>query len=81
MITEHGGQILVVLQSGPKHLAEQMTEDHLPFEILCDPAQKLYEKFEIAPALSKEELLGGRSMEKITAARAAGFSHGEYEGE
>ena len=44
---------------------------------------KIYEELEIKPAASMEELGGGKMgelMEKGAAAKAAGFSHGEYEG-
>lgn len=80
-IRSAGGQILIALQSDPKGLAAQMGKEDLPFDIICDPGQELYKLFEIMPAGSKEELVDEKSREKILAARAAGFSHGAYEGE
>ena len=76
-----GGQLLVVLQSDPAKLAGQMKPGDLPFDIVCDPEQSLYKRFEIAPAPSKAELGDEKTMEKIARARAAGFRHGDYEGE
>lgn len=75
------GQILVVLQSDPDDMAQQMEKEDLPFDIICDPKQELYRLFEIKPAGSKEELVDEKSKVKILAAREAGFSHGKYEGE
>ena len=49
-ITAAGGQLLVVLQSDPASLAEKLgNEQALPFSIVCDPDQKLYQQFDIAP--------------------------------
>lgn len=75
------GQIMVVLQSDAHLLEEQLKSEELPFEIICDPAQKLYRQFGIKPAASKEDMLGPNTMKKIESAREEGFSHGEYEGE
>ena len=71
-IAATGGQMLVVLQSDPAKLAGQMKPGDLPFDIVCDPEQKLYKEFEIAPAESKA---------KIAKATAGGFKHGDYEGD
>ncbi len=80
-ITAAGGQLLVVLQSDPAGLAGQMTPEDLPFELVCDPQAALYRQFEIRPAGSMEELADAKAVEKIAAAKAAGMSHGAYEGE
>lgn len=81
-LTAHGGQLLVVLQSDPAGLAEQLGEEGLPFAIVCDPQQQLYKQFAIPAAADMAELVGGdHTREKIARAKAAGFSHGAYEGE
>lgn len=80
-IAATGGQMLVVLQSDPAKLAGQMKEGDLPFDIVCDPAQKLYKEFEIQPAVSMEKMGDLKVMEKIAKAKAAGFQHGDYEGD
>ena len=58
-IREAGGELLVVLQSDPDLLREDMgKEDMFPFEIVCDPKEELYREFEILPAASKKDLAG-----------------------
>ena len=77
-----GGQILVVLQSDPKKLADDLkTPEALPFPIICDPEQKLYKDFSIEPAASKAKMADVKVMAKIAKATAAGFKHGDYEGD
>lgn len=80
-IRETGGQLLVVLQSDPKKLADELKESPLPFKIICDPEQKLYKELEIEPAESKEKMVDLEAVKKIGLAKIAGFKHGDYEGE
>lgn len=80
-ISAAGGQLLVVLQSDPARLAGQMTREDLPFDLVCDPDKKLYQQFEISPAASMEDLVNDKAIEKIAQAKAAGMTHGEYEGD
>lgn len=75
-----GGQLLLVLQSDPDKLAAQLKKEDLPFSIICDPDAALYKRFGVAPAASREKMGGPGTMAKIEKARAAGFRHGEYEG-
>ena len=80
-ITAHGGQLLVVLQSDPKGLAEQLgKEDALPFSIICDPDQKLYQRFAIAPAASMAKMADLKMVGRIVKATRMGIKHGDYEG-
>ena len=79
-ITAAGAKALVVLQSDPAGIREQIDEHFYPFEILCDPGQKLYERYHIAPALSMEKMANAAVLQKIGAARQAGLTHGAYEG-
>lgn len=81
-ITAGGGQLFVVLQSDPKGLAEQLgTADKLPFAIICDPEQKLYKDFCIAPAASMAKMADLKMVGKILKATKLGFKHGAYEGD
>ena len=79
-------QVFVLMQSDPQHIQDdlQRTNATLPFEIICDPEMKIYKELDIKPAASMEELAGGQ-MEKLMAkgkaAKEAGFSHGDYEGD
>ncbi len=80
-IIEVGGKILVVLQSDPDRLNKELEKDCYPFEIICDPSQKLYAELEIKVAKAKEEMIGPGSMEKLKKVQESGLVHGEYEGE
>ncbi|MBS6282653.1 MAG: AhpC/TSA family protein [Oscillospiraceae bacterium] len=80
-IADTGGQMLVVLQSDPAKLSAQLKPGDLPFNIVCDPDQKLYKRFEIAAAPSKEAMIDAKAVGKIAKAKAKGFKHGDYEGE
>lgn len=80
-ITAAGGKVLVVLQSEAATIREQIGPDEFPFDIVCDPAQALYRRYRVAPALSMAKMANGRVLQKIGAAQAAGFSHGKYEGD
>lgn len=80
-VKDADGQMLVVLQSDPKLIREQIEEDTFPFDIICDPEEKLYHDFEIWPAESKEKLADLKVVAKIAKATASGFKHGTYEGD
>lgn len=80
-IAATGGQLLVVLQSDPKGLAEQLgSRETLPFDIICDPQEELYKRFEILPAEKMEDALKPDTMAKIEVVNSSGFQHGAYEG-
>lgn len=81
-IAAAGGQLLIVIQSDPKRLADELKKpDAFPYRIVCDPQKVLYEQFSIKPAGSKEEMAGPNTMDKIMRAKDAGYQHGDYEGE
>lgn len=77
---EMGADIKIVLQSTPDVIKEADKKAKLKFEIICDPKQELYEKFEIKAAESLEGLKAGNIAEKVADAKSMGLSHGEYEG-
>ena len=80
-LAARGGRLLVVLQSDPKGLAEKLErEDALPFPIICDPDQKLYQQFCIEPAASMAKMADLKMVGRIIKATKLGFRHGEYEG-
>ena len=74
------GKLFVVLQSKPETIKKTVSENDLPFEIICDPEEKLYKEFEIKPAKSMLELGGVAVAAKVAKAKKL-FPHGEYEGE
>lgn len=58
-IAAAGAQIKVVMQSKPQRvLASMEGEYRLPFEIICDPERKLYDRFNIFTADSMLDVLG-----------------------
>lgn len=77
---EMGADVKIVLQSIPEIIKEAEKEIKVKFEIICDPKQELYKKFEIKAAESLEALKSGKIMEKVAEAKNIGLSHGEYEG-
>lgn len=81
-ISANGGQVLIVLQSDPDKLADNLgSPDALPFPIVCDPKQTLYRQFSIEAARDMEALGDEKVLAKVKEAVACGLKHGEYEGE
>lgn len=81
LVEQTGGQVLVVLQSDPDRLAQELkSEGTYPFKIICDPEQKLYHSFAVLPAASQMELLDAKLMGKMAEIQAQGIEHGAYEG-
>ena len=76
-----GGQLLVVLQSNPAKLAAQIPAGSVPYQIVCDPEQKLYREFDIRPASSKETMKNESTAAKAARIAELGLVHGDYEGE
>ncbi|MBR4445103.1 MAG: redoxin domain-containing protein [Solobacterium sp.] len=78
-------QVFVLMQSDASHVQDnlQKTDTVLPFEIITDPEQKIYQLLDIQPAESMEALaegVGEQLRAKARQARLCGFSHGDYEG-
>lgn len=80
-ITQNGGQLLVVLQSSPEKLAEQLQPESFPFPIICDPDKKLYQLFSISSAPSALRMMSPSAIAKGVKAMAKGYKHGAYEGD
>jgi peroxiredoxin len=79
-----GRGLAVVLQSDPKVVAKEAPKGTFPFEVLCDPQEEIYKKFEIVPAKSKFALVSKNifgAKKKMDEAKKLGYVHGEYEGE
>lgn len=80
-------EVLVVMQSDPAIVREELKEANIPFEIVCDPEMNIYKQFEIPCAADKAELGGKdpallqRLQVKSAAAKECGFVHGAYEGD
>lgn len=80
-IRENGGQLLVVLQSDPKKLAQEISPETFPFEIICDPKQELYRQFSVGSAASMLRMMSAASVVKAAKAMLSGYKHGAYEGD
>jgi peroxiredoxin len=79
-------QVLVVLQSLSENVRADLAGDEVPYGIICDPEQKIYQRFSIDPAPDKESRQPKEPREieklklKIEKVKACGFVHGKYEG-
>ncbi len=71
---------IVVMQSERKLVNEALKDKGLPFEIICDPNQKLYELYSVKAAINMEDLLTPLVLDKIGKATQMGIVHGKYEG-
>ncbi len=83
--TALNSQVFVVMQSDPKHVQDNLSSTNtvLPFEIITDPDQKIYDLLSVHAAASREEMIFGvadKLKEKRDQAIAHGYSHGDYEG-
>ena len=81
-----GAQILVVMQSEPATVQNDLKDSPLPFEIICDVDQEIYKTLEIRATETREERQPtspediAKWQTKIAAVKASGFVHGKYEG-
>lgn len=76
-MNERGIKPTVILQSSPENANKLGT---LRFPVICDPDEKLYKIYSIMPAIEKKALITSSGLDRIEAATAAGYHHGEYEG-
>lgn len=80
---DKGVNVVVVMQSTPEIVQRDLEGGTLPFYLICDSKQEIYNTLEINPAEDMPSLVGA-DMEKLQAkgakAAAAGFKHGDYEG-
>lgn len=77
---ERGIDLKIVLQSSRENMVENLKEKEFSYDIICDPNEELYKKFEIDPAKSMLKLAGVKVVGKVLKAKKAGIEHGEYEG-
>lgn len=58
-VTAAGGQVKVVMQSTPESVREAMGGKNIyPFDIICDPERKLYNRFSVFSADSMFDMVG-----------------------
>ena len=84
-LTAAGAQAIVVMQSDPEHVRADLaaTGTSLPFPIICDTEQAIYEALQVKPASSMLTLAGTGApalVKKFLKAYRSGIRHGDYEG-
>lgn len=80
LVRQTGGQILVVLQSHPNVLKQEITDNTFPYEIVCDPDMELYRMLSIDPAASMLKMMSLKALKKVIRSKKLGYKHGLYEG-
>lgn len=82
-IRAQNAQLMVVLQSPPSTINDQIKESDLPFDIVCDPDMGLYKELGVASA--KLTMISPKELPKFAVKRKRmeqlGLEHGAYEGE
>ncbi len=80
-------QVLVVLQSAPEILKGGVEAQGIPFTLISDPEQKLYPLYDVRAAEGYDGMREGMTAEmaerfssKMERGKAAGLTHGAYEG-
>jgi peroxiredoxin len=71
--------LLVVLQSTPANITAAVSEKDVPFEIVCDPKEKLFALYGVKPGSIFRYVTPGSIIQAIRATKR-GFRHGKYEG-
>lgn len=61
-LQESGFDLKVVLQSERKNVAEACKENPFPFDLICDPDAKLYDRYNVFEADTLPQLSGGSSQ-------------------
>lgn len=84
-LTSKGAQAIVVMQSDPEHVRADLasTNTTLPFPIICDTEQEIYDTLQVLPASNMLTLAGTGApalVKKFVGAARSGIKHGDYEG-
>nr|WP_242866817.1 peroxiredoxin-like family protein [Abyssisolibacter fermentans] len=78
--TDKDAQLFVVLQSDAETISDQVKKEDIPYDIICDPDQKLYKLYNLNTAYSQMGMASGKVLEKGMKAMQMGIQHGKYEG-
>lgn len=79
-IKKQGYEIIFVVQSPEETIRKAYLEQNYPFSIICDPAAKIYDYFNIGLAENQEILSEGTVMTKVKKADEMGLKKGGKEG-
>lgn len=78
---EKGVKVFVVLQSDPQTIRSQTKESDIPFKIICDPEQSLYDLYHVEALKTQEEIVATPGLlAKVEEANNLKIEHGLYEG-
>lgn len=78
---EKGLHVFVVLQSAPETLRNEIKENEIPFAIICDPDQSLYELYDVRALNNESEIKPSPALlSKVEQAKALNIEHGLSEG-
>ena len=76
---ERSASLLVVLQSTPENITSMISQEDMPFEIVCDPQERLFTLYGVKPG-STFDYITPTTIVRAATAVAKGFRHGTYEG-
>jgi len=76
---ERSLSLLVVLQSTPENITPMVSQKDMPFEIGCDPQERLFTLYGVKPG-STLDYITPTTIVRAATAVAKGFRHGTYEG-
>jgi len=79
LFAERGLRLLVVLQSQPEVIAEMYGESDMPFTIVCDPEQRIFNLYGVLPG-SVFRYVTPSVIGKVFKAKKQGIQHGKSEG-
>ena len=80
LIKDKNAQLYVVLQSKPETILASKGDMEIPFDIICDPDQKIYKQYDIGSWADPKEIVNDELTKKGERCKEEGLVHGEYEG-
>lgn len=80
LIKDKNAQLYCVLQSKPETVKASMGDTTFPYDIICDPDQKIYKLYDIGSWESVDQIRNEKLAAKGARCQAEGLAHGEYEG-
>ncbi|EKN70649.1 alkyl hydroperoxide reductase/ Thiol specific antioxidant/ Mal allergen [Neobacillus bataviensis LMG 21833] len=73
-IKGNNAQVLVVLQTEPALISEQVNHEKMPLTIVCDPERVFFNLYGVEPGKSESDLLSEEVLEKLKTAKERGIS-------
>lgn len=79
LFVQAGVEVFVVLQSQPETIRDHIKQEELPFVLILDPTQTLYQLYDIGSRDPNQDRTPEHQA-KVKKIRELGFTHGTYEG-